>query len=164
MADIIARFKRLAGYETHFLMGNDEYSLERLQEGGRARYFPARLLRPHGAGVPFGLEEARHLVRRFHPHDGGPPPRFGAGSRPENSRRGGRLRADVRGLVLRLLRGFQAGERSRRGKLSPSPDETALARGEEPFLPPLALPRTSPFHLPGEPGLSRTRGPPERDS
>ncbi len=27
MADIIARFKRLAGYDTHFLMGNDEHSL-----------------------------------------------------------------------------------------------------------------------------------------
>jgi methionyl-tRNA synthetase len=27
MADIIARFKRLAGYETHFVMGNDEHSL-----------------------------------------------------------------------------------------------------------------------------------------
>jgi methionyl-tRNA synthetase len=26
-ADIIARFKRLAGYDTHFLMGNDEHSL-----------------------------------------------------------------------------------------------------------------------------------------
>ena len=27
MADIIARFKRLAGYDTHFVMGNDEHSL-----------------------------------------------------------------------------------------------------------------------------------------
>jgi methionyl-tRNA synthetase len=27
MADILARFKRLAGYETHFVMGNDEHSL-----------------------------------------------------------------------------------------------------------------------------------------
>ncbi len=26
-ADVIARFKRLAGYETHFVMGNDEHSL-----------------------------------------------------------------------------------------------------------------------------------------
>ena len=26
-ADVIARFKRLAGYDTHFLMGNDEHSL-----------------------------------------------------------------------------------------------------------------------------------------
>ncbi|MGH9322823.1 MAG: methionine--tRNA ligase, partial [Vicinamibacteria bacterium] len=27
MADIIARFKRLSGYDTHFVMGNDEHSL-----------------------------------------------------------------------------------------------------------------------------------------
>ena len=26
-ADVIARFKRLAGYDTHFVMGNDEHSL-----------------------------------------------------------------------------------------------------------------------------------------
>ncbi|MFQ5789901.1 MAG: methionine--tRNA ligase [Acidobacteriota bacterium] len=30
-ADVIARFKRLAGYDTHFLMGNDEHSLNVLK-------------------------------------------------------------------------------------------------------------------------------------
>jgi methionyl-tRNA synthetase len=37
-ADIIARYRRLAGYETHFLMGNDEHSqnvFKRAQEQGK---------------------------------------------------------------------------------------------------------------------------------
>jgi methionyl-tRNA synthetase len=32
MADVIARFKRLAGYDTHFVMGNDEHSLNVLKK------------------------------------------------------------------------------------------------------------------------------------
>lgn len=38
-ADIIARYRRLAGFETHFLMGNDEHSqnvFKRAQEQGKA--------------------------------------------------------------------------------------------------------------------------------
>ena len=37
-ADIIARYRRLAGYDTHFLMGNDEHSqnvFKRAQEQGK---------------------------------------------------------------------------------------------------------------------------------
>ena len=42
---------------------------ERLQARPRARAGSAGLLRPDGAGVPRGLEAARLLVRRLHPHD-----------------------------------------------------------------------------------------------
>jgi methionyl-tRNA synthetase len=40
MADIIARFKRLAGYETHFLMGNDEHSLNVFRKAGELGMSP----------------------------------------------------------------------------------------------------------------------------
>ena len=33
-ADVIARFKRLAGYDTHFVMGNDEHSLNVFKKAG----------------------------------------------------------------------------------------------------------------------------------
>jgi len=42
MADVIARYKRLCGIETHFLMGNDEHSqnvYRKAAEAGRAVLF-----------------------------------------------------------------------------------------------------------------------------
>jgi methionyl-tRNA synthetase len=40
MADIIARFKRLAGYDTHFVMGNDEHSLNVFRKAEELRLSP----------------------------------------------------------------------------------------------------------------------------
>ena len=36
-ADVIARYKRLAGFETHFVMGNDEHSQNVFKKAQRAR-------------------------------------------------------------------------------------------------------------------------------
>ena len=53
-ADVIARYKRLCGFDTRFLMGNDEHSQNVLQAGDRGRARSAGVLRPDGAGVPRG--------------------------------------------------------------------------------------------------------------
>ena len=68
-ADVIARYRRLAGVDTCFLMGNDEHSQNVFRRRPGAGQGSAGLLRRDGAGVPRGLEAARHLVRRLHPHD-----------------------------------------------------------------------------------------------
>ena len=39
-ADVIARFKRLAGYDTHFVMGNDEHSLNVYRKSQELRLEP----------------------------------------------------------------------------------------------------------------------------
>ena len=39
-ADIIARYRRLAGYETHFLMGNDEHSQNVFKKAAEERLDP----------------------------------------------------------------------------------------------------------------------------
>ena len=61
-ADIIARYRRLAGYDTHFLMGNDEHSqnvYRKAVEQGNA----AGLLRRDGARLPRCVAAARSVVR-----------------------------------------------------------------------------------------------------
>ena len=123
-ADIIARYRRLAGFETHFLMGNDEHSQNVFRKARRAGQGSARLLRRDGAGLPRRVEAARPVVRRLHPHDrsqaalsGGP--EDGAGLSGQRRHLRGRLRR----LVLRRLRSVQAGEGSGRRPVSDPQDQ-----------------------------------------
>ena len=51
-ADVIARYKRLAGFDVRFVMGNDEHSQNVFRKAPRSRARPARLLRSDGDGVP----------------------------------------------------------------------------------------------------------------
>ena len=74
-ADIIARYKRLAGVPTHFLMGNDEHSLNVFRRAKEQGLDAEGLLRPDGAGVPGGVAAPRRVVRRLHPDHRGAPPR-----------------------------------------------------------------------------------------
>ena len=67
-ADVIARYHRLAGDDTWFLMGNDEHSQNVFRKARRAGQGSAGLLRRDGAGLPRRLEAPRRLVRRLHPH------------------------------------------------------------------------------------------------
>ncbi len=50
-ADVIARYKRLAGFDTYFLMGNDEHSQNVFRTRAGAGTGSARLLRRDGARV-----------------------------------------------------------------------------------------------------------------
>ena len=54
-ADVIARYHRLKGDDTWFLMGNDEHSQNVFQARAGAGQGSAGLLRRDGAGVPRGL-------------------------------------------------------------------------------------------------------------
>ena len=67
-ADVIARYHRLKGDDTWFLMGNDEHSQNVFRRAAGAGQGSAGLLRRDGAGVPRRLARARRLVRRLHPH------------------------------------------------------------------------------------------------
>ncbi len=67
-ADVIARYRRLCGFDVHFVMGNDEHSQNVFRKARELGLDPLGLLRPHGAGVPRGLVAPEHLVRRLHPH------------------------------------------------------------------------------------------------
>jgi methionyl-tRNA synthetase len=68
-ADALARYKRIAGFDTRFLMGNDEHSTNVEKAAREKGLEPEGLLRPDGRHVPGCLEAPRHLLRRFHPHD-----------------------------------------------------------------------------------------------
>src|SRR3972149_9523411 len=113
-------FQEARGLRHPFRDGQRRAFPERLQERGGARRFAAPRLRTPGGGVSVGLATTRRVVRRLPPNDRGPPPPSGAGFDPEDSRRGRRLRGHLSGLVPRLVRGIQAGERRRGRKLSPA--------------------------------------------
>ena len=73
-ADVIARYKRLAGFETRFVMGNDEHSQNVFKKAQEEGLDPLAYCDAHGTGVPQDLGAARRLVRRFHPDDGAATP------------------------------------------------------------------------------------------
>ena len=52
VADVIARYKRLCGIDTYFLMGNDEHSQNVFKKASRRGPDSAGLLRPDGTRVP----------------------------------------------------------------------------------------------------------------
>ena len=113
-ADVIARYKRLAGFDTHFVMGNDEHSQNVFKKARELGEDPLALLRSDGAGVPRRLER---LDISFDDFIRTTEPRHRAGVQElvqADDRRGRHLRRVLRRLVLRLLRGVQAGEGSRR--------------------------------------------------
>ena len=68
---------------------------------------------------------------------------------------GGRrhLRGALRRLVLRSLRGLQAGEGPRRRPLPGPPDEAGVDQGEEPLLPPVEVPAAAARPLRAAPGV-----------
>ena len=67
-ADVIARYKRLCGFDTRFLMGNDEHSQNVFKKATEV----GQLNTTQTAWKARDLAEAGHLVRRLHPHDGAP--------------------------------------------------------------------------------------------
>ena len=98
--------------DVRFVMGNDEHSQNVFRKARGAGPRAAGVLRPDGAASSATVwARLEHLVRRLHPHD-----RAAAPARPCRRWSSGRTtRGDIyegalRGLVLRLLRGVQAGE------------------------------------------------------
>ena len=125
-ADVIARYKRLCGIDTCFLMGNDEHSQNVFKKavGGGAR--SAGVLRSDGAGVPprpGSGSTSRSTISSARPQPRHRGRRDRAG--PAHLRRRRHLRRRLRRLVLRRLRGVQAGEGSRRRQVPAAPDAHA---------------------------------------
>ena len=142
-ADVIARYKRLAGVDVRFVMGNDEHSQNVFRKRARSWAWIRWPTATRWSGeFRDGLGAARHLVRRLHPDD-----RAAAQGAPSQElvqrivRRRRHLRGRLRGLVLRRLRGVQAGEGSRRRAVSAPPDEARVDQGEELLLPAVEVPR-----------------------
>jgi hypothetical protein len=69
-ADVIARYKRLCGIDTHFVMGNDEHSQNVFRRARELGQDPLAYCESHGGRIPRGMEASRSVVRRLHPHDG----------------------------------------------------------------------------------------------
>ena len=113
-ADVIARYKRLTGVPTRFVMGNDEHSQNVFRKARELGLDPhvycdqmERAFREVWAKLSISFDdfirttEPRHRRRRA-----------ADGAGVLRARRC--LRRPLRGLVLRLLRGVQAGEGSGR--------------------------------------------------
>ena len=150
-ADVIARYKRLAGFDTWFLMGNDEHSqnvFRRAQELGQDPLAYCDEMERVFTGVWKRLDVSYDDfirttdARRHHPGRAA----HGAGL----LRRRRHLRGRVRGLVLRQLRGLQAGEGSRRRALSDASDDQAgVDPREELVLPAVEVPEAAARSLRG---------------
>ena len=124
-ADVIARYQRLCGVETRFLMGNDEHSQNVFRRARELGLDPHRLLRPDGAGLPRGLAKLLDIsfddfIRTTEPRHRAAVQRM-AQALPRRRRH---LRGHLRGLVLRRVRGVQAGKGSRRRQVPDPPDDS----------------------------------------
>ena len=95
-------------------MGNDEHSQNVFRKARENGEDPLGYCDRMARGVPRRLAAARHLVRRLHPDDRAAAQGGRAGAGPADDGGGRHLRRVLRGLVLRLLRGVQAGEGSDR--------------------------------------------------
>ena len=117
-ADVQARYRRMEGYDVLFLMGNDENTVKVAKKAAELGQDVQSLLRRHGPAVPGGLGRAGHQLRRLHPDQrAAPPPRLPQ-VHPEGVRQRLHLQGQIRGLVLRGLRGVQdreGGQGSERG-------------------------------------------------
>ena len=142
-ADVIARYKRLAGFDVRFVMGNDEHSQNVFRKargaGPRRRWPTATGWRTSSATVWSRLDISfDDFIRTTEPRH-----RRAVAGRSSSARTsaGDIYRGRLRGLVLRLVRGLQAGEGPGRRAVSDPQDEAGLDQGEELLLPAVGLPR-----------------------
>ena len=132
-----------AGFDIRFVMGNDEHSQNVFRKRARARAGSAGVLRPDGAGVPRRLaarSTSRSTTSSGRPSRGTRRARAGRWSAASHDA-GDIYEGDLRGLVLRRLRGVQAGEGPRRRAVPDPPHEAGLDQGEELLLPAVGVPR-----------------------
>ena len=126
--DFVARYRRLRGEEVFHLTGTDEHGLK-LQRAAEAQGMtPQEWVDEMEPKMEGGLGPAGHRVRRLHPDHGGPPHGGGAAApqRGPRQRQGRHLPRDLRGPVLRLVRGLLHRGRADRRQL---PDPRAAGRG-----------------------------------
>ena len=134
-ADVIARYKRLCGFETHFVMGNDEHSQNVFR---KARELGEDPLAYCDRMAQEFLDVWERLDISFDDFIRTTEPRHRAGVQ-ELVRRmtaaGDIYEGLLRGLVLRVVRGVQAGEGPRRRRVSDPSNEAGLDPREELLLP-----------------------------
>ena len=82
-ADVIARYKRLAGFDVQFVMGNDEHSQNVFRRARELGLDPLAYCDRMEQEFRDVWARARHLVRRLHPHHAAAAP--GAPSRRSSS-------------------------------------------------------------------------------
>ncbi len=145
-------------------MGNDEHSQNVFKKAVERGARSAGLLRPDGARVPQDLGAPRRLVRRLHPHDRAAAQGRRHRDRAAALRRRRHLRRRLRGLVLRQLRGVQAGEGSRQRQLSAAPDaEAGVDQRKELLLPAVEVPAAAARSLRRASRVPAAGCPPQRD-
>ena len=163
-ADVIARYKRLCGFETRFLMGNDEHSQNVFKKASEDGLDPLAYCDQMEREFRTTWAHLRRLVRRLHPHHRAAPQGRRHRDRPAAVGRRRHLRGRLRRLVLRQLRGVQAGEGSRQRQLPAAPDaEAGVDQREELLLPAVEVPAAAARSLRGASGLPAARRPPQRD-
>jgi len=137
-ADVIARYKRLAGVPTHFLMGNDEHSLNVFPAGEGAGPRPAGGTATRWSGSSATSGPARRVVRRLHPNheDRNAPASPNCAPHPGGRRH---LRGALRGLVTATPASVQAGEDLVGGLVRRAHARSPTGSGEELLLPPVEV-------------------------
>ena len=75
VADTIARYKRMRGFDVRFLTGTDEHGQKIDRAAQRPGHRAEGAGRPRRGPLPRALEAARHHPRRLHPHHRAAPPR-----------------------------------------------------------------------------------------
>ena len=164
-ADVIARYKRLAGFETHFVMGNDEHSQNVFRKAQRARRGAAGVLRPDGAEF---LDVWRRLDISFDDFIRTTEPRHRAGVQ-ELVRRMTRRRATSTKGTTKAGTACRARRSSRRrisstGLCPIHRTKPDWIREKNYFFRLSKYQRAAARALRGAPGLPRARHPPQRDS
>ncbi len=163
-ADVIARYHRLKGDDTWFLMGNDEHSqnvFQRALEQGKDPLAYCDEMEQVFRDVWRGLDVSFDDFIRTTDRQRHFPGRAGAGAGLPRQRR--HLRGRLRRLLLRRLRGVQAREGPGRRAVSDPQDQARLDPGEELVLPAVEVPAAAARPLSPSIRLHRAGDPAQRD-
>ena len=163
-ADVIARYKRLAGFDVHFVMGNDEHSQNVFRKAKELGEEPLAYCDRMAGEF---LDVWRRLDLSFDDFIRTTEPRHRAGVQDLIRRitaAGDIYEGDYEGLVLRVVRGLQAGEGPRRGPVRDPSHQAGLDPREESLLPPVEVSGAAAEALRRASRVPDPRGSPQRDS
>ncbi len=162
-ADVIARYKRLTGVPTRFVMGNDEHSQNVFRKARELGLDPhvycdqmELAFREVWAKLSISFDD---FIRTTEPRHRAAVQRMAQTCYD----RGDVYEGHYEGLVLRLVRGVQAGKGPGRRQLPDPPDHAGLDPGEELLLPAVEVSAAAARALSRASRVHPARDPPQRD-
>ncbi len=162
VADTIARYKRMRGFDVRFLTGTDEHGQKMERSARLARRRAQGAGRRGRAPLPRAVAAPRDHERRLHPDDRGAPPRGRPRADRAHAGQGRHLQGVVRGVVLLGVRGVLPRDAARQRHVPGPGAPRRAAQGGVVLLPPVGVPGAAARVLPRAPRVHPARHPLQR--